>query len=160
MDTRHLTKAQFQHLLDQGILTGTQYTAAASGTTYTEGNQYQDYESQVKALSDKYNNIARWGCLFIQSIVKVRTAFAVGTGIAPVLADERATREMAYIKEFIKLNKLDKAVPQQWGREAEIEGKVLAILIPDEKLGELGQVKARFVPWTDYSYVITADPKD
>jgi len=143
--------------MDQGFLTGTQYTAAASRSTYNEGNQYQNYEDQVKELSDKYNFKARWGCQLIQNIIKVRAAFTVGTGIMPILEDKRATRELAFIKGFLAANRLDIATPQEWARESEIEGKILCILLVDKKTG---QIKARYVPWTIYHYNIETDSRD
>jgi hypothetical protein len=129
------------------------------------GNDYQDYSTAVQAISDKYNNKSSWGCLQTGQIIDLRSAFILGEGIKVVPRTTRkdAEAELEWVEKFFGYNSLDAEMAQELVKEAEIEGKLaLSLSFDKEEVAEIegGMVTARFVPWTEKKYVITADPND
>lgn len=122
-----------------------------------QGNPYQSYASMVRELSKKYSGIADWGNQIIKNIIDVRAAFIIGQGIKPVLKNKAKSREMDFIKQFIEFNNLDEEVPQDWAKEAEIEGKFLCRLFINKNKK---QIEARYVPWTAHEYNIETEEDD
>lgn len=128
---------------------------ATSNTHYT-GNPYPSYESKVSALSKKYNGDADWGCQIIKNIVDVRAAFCIGRGVQVVEREGfegKAERELEFVREFLHQNGLDERKPGDWGKEAEIEGKVLLELVPMGE-GPKAWVKVNHIPWRKMPYKV------
>lgn len=123
-----------------------------------QGNQYLTPSAQTKALSDKYKGAAAWGCQVARNVVAVRASFSVGGGFRPIALESGAEKELAAVEKILRFNHID-TISQavEWGREAEIEGKVLFALTPDP---QTKNVKIRFIPWTTFSYKIKTDPED
>ena len=139
------------------------------------GNDYRDYEGAVKAISNKYNCSADWGCLHTGIIIDLRAAFILGEGVQIKHETEtmaESERELAWVKDFFSWNALDAEMAQEMAKEAEIEGKVAIKMIYEpmelgygedpagENIKWPGMVSARFIPWTSKKYKITADPND
>jgi len=116
-----------------------------------KGNPYQTYSSAVTELSKKYDGTAQWGNQITKNIIDVRAAFIIGQGIKPINKLEKPGKEFEFIKEFIDFNNLDEEVPQDWAKEAEIEGKFLCRLFPNE---DKKQIEVRYIPWTAHNYKI------
>lgn len=144
--------ATLQHTVDD-VLSGTLIGAR------TEGNPYPSYKEQVDELSRKYTNTARWGNASARNLIDVRAAFIISEGVraASAVADNDAKREMDWLSLFMQHNGLDNEVPQDWAKEAEIEGKILLRLSPNSKTK---QIDVRFVSWTQHGYVIKAAEGD
>lgn len=150
-----------------GLLTGrTQHSSEATvsplcraNSIYT-GNPYQQYSRQVAETSRKFESRAKWGNQPTRTIIELRAAFIVGGGISAQWADNANTEgpELDYIKEFMRLNRLDAGLHLDWAKESQIEGKFLARLMPSAE-GDR-QIACRFIPWTQHGYVIVTDPQD
>lgn len=97
----------------------------------SQGNPYRAYQAAVKALADKYDGTAEWGVLQVRNIIDVRSAFIIGQGIKLVCEDENS-RELEFIDEFVRYNNLDEEMPQELAKEAEIDGRALVRIIPNE----------------------------
>jgi len=123
------------------------------------GNPYPTYEAQVTELDLKYRGQSRWGAQAVKNLVDTRTAFMVGDGVMVNAADDTAdvSKEIAFIRDFLRRNNLDREGVQDWAREAELEGKFLCRLVHDPKAK---QIDARFVSWALHGYSITTDPQD
>lgn len=150
---------KIQMTLTKDILTLTEISES------NVGNDYRDYPTAVAEIADKYNNKASWGCLQTGQIIDLRSAFILGEGVkvVPVGTWAEAQKELDWAKKFFGYNALDAEMAQELVKEAEIEGKLaLSIAYDDEKVSEIpgGMITARFVPWTEKKYVITADPND
>ncbi len=140
------------------ITTNTNSTASRSyvGTP----SQYNTYSKQVIELGKMYDNIAAWGCMIAKNIIDVRTAFSVGEGVKVKKRKEfegSAEKELAWVKEFMRFNNLDEEMPQEYAKEAEIEGKVLLRLLVDKKLKNIRVVHT---PWRKFNYNITTPEYD
>lgn len=122
-----------------------------------KGNPYETYGLMVRALSKKYSGTADWGNQITKNIIDVRAAFIIGQGIKPVIKDKTKTREMDFIKEFIEFNNLDEEKPQDWAKEAEIEGKFLCKLFVNQ---DKKQIEVRYIPWTAHEYKIETETDD
>ena len=48
------------------------------------GNEYRSYPIAVKAISDKYNCKAEWGCLQTRTVIDLRASFILGEGVKVV----------------------------------------------------------------------------
>lgn len=136
-----------------------------------KGNDYQDYAAAVKAISDKYNSLAPWGCLQTGAVIDLRAAFILGDGIKIVpktKTKSEALNEIAWVKDFLEYNGLDSEMAQELAKEAEIEGKIaLRLFWDDEKTvpefsfrKHPGMVSVRFVSWLAKKYIVEADPQD
>ena len=157
---------EVQETLVKDILTLTEAQSS------TRGNDYQTYEGAVKAISDKYNCNADWGCLHTGIIVDLRAAFILGVGVKVkhnTQTRAESERELAWAKDFFAWNDLEAEMGQEMAKEAEIEGKVAIKMIYEFEEYGLdpisnekwpGMVSARFIPWTSRKYTITADPQD
>jgi len=151
--------AQMQAYLD--ILEGRIITSVESQSNKYRGNDYTSYDSIVTQLDKMYSGTADWGNLIAKNIVDVRAAFTVGQGVKPVymegFSENTASREMEFIKKFLIANNLDNEVPQDWAREAEIEGKFCCKLIPDI---EKKQIKVRYLSYTNNKYKVITPTDD
>lgn len=122
-------------------------------------SRYKSYASQVSELAEMYECKATWGNQIARNVIDVRAAFIIANGIQ--VTGEK--RELEFIKAFIAHNNLDEEVPQNLAREAEIEGKFLARLIPNAEAAGVkrrGMIEMRFVPWTAHKYTIVAKADD
>jgi len=130
-------------------------TDSISSTAYRgTPAKYNTYSKQVTALSKMYENIAEWGCMITKNVIDVRTAFSVGEGINVKKREgftESADKELAWVEEFMRFNNLDEEMPQEYAKEAEIEGKVLLRFLVDEKAKN---VRIVHVPWRKFNYTI------
>ena len=120
--------------------------------------RYNSYDKQVTQLGKMYDNLADWGNMIAKNIIDVRTAFSVGQGIDVIKQPEfagSAEMEIAWCKEFMRFNNLNEEMPQEYTKEAEIEGKILFRFGLDE---ENRNIRLIHVPWRQYKYKITTPP--
>ncbi len=123
-------------------------------------SKYSTYTTQVTQLGKLYNNTAQWGCMIAKNVIDVRTAFSVGEGIKVKKRDGfegSAEKELAWVKDFMRFNNLDEEMPQEYAKEAEIEGKVLLRLLGDE---EAKNIRVVHTPWRKFNYEITTPDFD
>ena len=154
VETLQRKLVDLQHSVD--ILTA---KPDSSSTGYT-GNPYKDYKSAISELSNKYENKADWGCQQTRNIVDIRSTFTIGQGIKVALKEEfekTGLRELEFITQFMTLNRLDKEMPQMFAREAELEGRFLAHLVPDSTIRN---VKLRYISFNTYAYEVKAKDDD
>ena len=140
--------SEMQHAID--IL------LAVESEKSTYGNPYTNYKTAIGELAKKYQGIAQWGCLQVQNIIDIRSAFTIGQGIKPISKDEKA-REKEFIDEFIKYNNLDEELPQDLASEAEVEGRILVKLIHKP---EDNNVAIRFISYSQTGYNVETDAED
>jgi len=122
--------------------------------------KYNSYDKQVTQLGKLYENIADWGCMIAKNIIDLRTAFSVGEGVKVIKRvgfEGDAKQELVWVKEFMRYNNLDEEMPQEYAKEAEIEGKILLRLLLDR-----GDTNIRVVhtPWRKFMYEITTPAHD
>ncbi len=140
-------------------------TASSTSNEFYQGNPYKSYADQVNVLHSKYNLRDDWGCMILKNVVDVRAAFMLGRGVQVVKRDGfagDASRELAFIRDFINFNNIDEEAPQDWAVGTELEGKVLLRIIPVEKGqsyqgAHQGMIRAVYVPWDTSPYEVTAD---
>ena len=146
----------------------TQLQASTDITTNTDsesyshyiGNHYRTYSTQVAQLGKMYENTADWGCMVARNIIDMRTAFSVGQGIKVKKHrdyDGDATKELKWVKEFMRFNNLDEEMPQEFAKESEIEGKILLRLLVDT---DYNQVRVVHVPWRKFNYTVETPSHD
>ncbi len=133
-------------------------TSSEERTTYS-GNSYRSYQKIIKALADKYQGRAEWGCQPTGSIVDVRAAFIIGDGVVVTPADpkDEAAAEMAFIKAFFDYNDLDREMPQEFAKEGELEGCFLGTLTWE---AEEKQVSLRYVSRVETKYEVLTPAND
>lgn len=129
------------------------------------GNEYRTYATAVKAIESKYVGTAEWGTVLTGSIIDLRAAFTMGQGVKVVAAEntteEDAKAELEFANDLFEYNKLDKEMPVELAKEAEIEGKIaLKMALEDSKdFKEYEKmISVRFISWLDTNYKI-ATPK-
>ena len=122
----------------------------------SQGNPYRAYQAAVKALADKYDGTAEWGVLQVRNIIDVRSAFIIGQGIKLVCEDENS-RELEFIDEFVRYNNLDEEMPQELAKEAEIDGRALVRIIPNE---DKKQIDFRYISYATNNYKVINAPDD
>jgi len=152
-----LVTGQLHHLMSQ-IQASTDITTNIDSTT---GKVYigtpfrlNTYAKQVTQLGKLYDNIADWGCMIAKNVIDMRTAFSVGTGVRVIKHKdfkEDATKELEWCKEFMRFNNLDEEMPQEYAKEAEIEGKILLRFLVDQTAENIRVVH---VPWRQFNYTI------
>ncbi len=152
-----LVTGQLRHLMSQ-IQASTDITTntdSSTGKVYIGTPfRYNSYAKQVTQLGKLYDNIADWGCMIGKNVIDMRTAFSVGKGVRVVKHKDfkgDATKELAWCKEFMRFNNLDEEMPQEYAKEAEIEGKILLRLLVDETAKN---VRVIHVPWRKFNYTI------
>ena len=123
----------------------------------TEGNPYPTYTEQVYQLSRMYTGKAIWGSPIAKNVIDVRASFIISEGVKPIANNENVDREMQFINDFLDRNGLDEEAPQDWAKEAEIEGKFLVRLTPNI---QDRQIDARVIPWTQHSYTVNSAGDD
>lgn len=141
----------------------------ARRTTF-KANDYPTYPIAVAAIAEKYNATADWGVLQTGNIIDLRAAFIIGEGIKIVKrkGSQDAEAEIKWANDFLEYNNLDEEVPQDFAKEAEIEGKIALKLalekakVKDDKGKETDglQVSVRYISWTDKDYKVKAAPQD
>ena len=117
-------------------------------------SRYNSYSKQVTQLGKLYDNTADWGCMIAKNVIDMRTAFSVGKGVRVVKHKDfkgDATKELAWCKEFMRFNNLDEEMPQEYAKEAEIEGKILLRFLVDETAKN---IRVIHVPWRQFNYKI------
>lgn len=119
-------------------------------------NPYRTFQAAVKALAEKYEGTAEWGVLQIRNIIDIRSAFIIGQGIK-LVCDEKNSRELDFIEEFVKYNNFDEEMPQELAKEAEIDGKMLVKLIPNM---EKQQIDLRYVSYSSNNYKLETEADD
>lgn len=123
-------------------------------------SKYNTYSSQVTQLGQMYDNEAPWGCMTAKNVIDVRTAFSVGQGVQVKKRDNydgSAKKELAWVKEFMRFNNLDEEMPQEYAKEAEIEGKVLLRFMVDM---EAQNIRVIHVPWRKFAYEVFTNDYD
>lgn len=149
---------QWQAFIIDDILTA----RADTDKTY-RGNEYRNYTTAVKEISNKYKANSNWGVFQTGNIIDLRAAFIISEGIKVTGDKKEAVNELEFAEAFLRYNDLDREVPQEFAKEAEIEGKILLKLAwePIKTDGkEAGMVSARFISWTDKAYKIETAPED
>ena len=125
-----------------------------TGNTSYIGNPYTTYDTQVTQLGKLYDNTADWGCMIAKNIIDMRTAFSVGGGIDVKKREGfkgSAEKELKWAEDFMQFNNLDEEMPQEYAKEAEIEGKILLRFLADIKARK---VRLVHVPWRKFKYKI------
>ncbi len=143
---------EYQAFLIDDIL-----TARAEASKKYTGNRYKTYNTAVKEISKKYKGNADWGVFQTGNIIDLRAAFIISEGLNITGDKNEAKAELEFAEAFLRYNDLDREVPQEFAKEAEIEGKILLKLAWEEqevngKKG--GAVSVRFIPWTQKNYKI------
>lgn len=152
----HALMAEVQGAIDITTNTDSTSTVAYIGTP----SKYNTYSAQVIQLGKLYDNTADWGCMIAKNVIDMRTAFSVGTGVRVVKAkhfEGDSTAELKWVNEFMRYNNLDEEMPQEYAKEAEIEGKVLLRFLVDEVAR---RIRVVFVPWRKFKYEITTPEYD
>ena len=129
------------------------------------GNKYSTYDEAIAEIDQKYNGTADWGVLQTGAIIDARAAFIIGEGLKIVKKDKSANKEYEWVEKFFRYNDIDREVPQEYAKEAEIEGKLAIQLIPKEVAGEKEgekdlMISVRFKSYTQYKYTVETDPLD
>ena len=135
--------------------------ATTASSTYV-GNAYKTYDAIIKAIADKYQAKADWGCQQVGSIIDVRAAFIIGEGVqvSPVDPADAESPEMDFAKAFFDYNDLDREMPQEFAKEAEMEGCFLGLLRweKDPTFNDGGMVALRYMSRNETKYkVVTPD---
>ena len=123
-------------------------------------SKFNTYSKQVTQLGKLYDNIADWGCMIAKNVIDMRTAFSVGTGVRVIKHKDfegDAEKELTWCKKFMRFNNLDEEMPQEYAKEAEIEGKILLRLLVDEVAKNIRIVH---VPWRQFNYEVTTPAFD
>ncbi len=174
---KYFDGSQYQTLRKRNeLLTGqvrtliTQVQAATDITTNTDSTsgqsyigtptKFNTYSKQVTQLGSLYDNVADWGCMIAKNVIDMRTAFSVGKGVRVIKHTEfegDAEKELKWVKGFMRFNNLDEEMPQEYAKEAEIEGKVLLRLLVDI---EAKNIRVVHVPWRTFNYNITTPDYD
>jgi hypothetical protein len=151
-------KTQHLQLLDDIL------TARQTSSKRYKGNKYKTYKSAVQEIISKYQGTADWGVLQTGSIIDMRAAFILSQGVKIVEKKPDAERERIWSEEFLRFNNLDNEVAQQFGIEAEIEGKFLGKLSLedcDESYDEHEKMASvRFVSFSKRQYKIETKEND
>jgi len=122
------------------------------------GNPYTTPEAAITELDKKFRGCAQWGVQLCQNIINLRAAFAIGGGIKPYdKTGGKAQKELDFIKEFIEHNNLDEEGPQDFATEAEIEGRVLFNLTPNQ---DERTIDLRHIAWSTNKYTVSTPAGD
>ena len=122
------------------------------------GNPYTTPEAAITELDKKFRGCAQWGVQLCQNIINLRAAFAIGGGIKPYdKTGGKAQKELDFIKEFIEHNNLDEESPQDFATEAEIEGRVLFHLTPNQ---DERTIDLRHIAWSTNKYTVSTPAGD
>ena len=134
------------------LLSGTRLESETS-------NQYNTTEAQITEIVRKYNGLAEWGCDLTKAIVELRAAFIYGSGFKYVPIDNKQTAAVDRINQILEYNNIDIEVGQALAREAEIEGRILVRLVPEEnKETSKKTIRIVHLPYSEYKYkIITGD---
>lgn len=169
VDTQQRTLQGFESIVSAAseILTGTNLDGATADRHYT-GNPYPSYKAKVQALNNMYDGTGYWGCDTAKTVVDVRAASIMGAGVQVRAAEgyeNKADRELNFIREFIRYNNLGENTPQDWSTTVEIEGKWLGLLDPvtdyiNSGSGLSGMIRVIHKPWSSFTYEITWDERD
>lgn len=135
------------------------------------GNEYRTYKTAVAAIEKKYVGEAEWGTVLTGSIIDLRAAFTMGQGVKIVAAEntdeKEAEAELEFANDLFEYNKLDKEMPVELAKEAEIEGKIALKLkledtkdFKDDKYKDHGMISVRFISWLATSYTIDTPKGD
>ncbi len=158
METMTGQLKQWQAFIIDDIL-----TARADDANRYRGNEYRNYPTAVKEISNKYKANSDWGVFQTGNIIDLRAAFIISEGLNVTGDKKDAAKELEFAEAFLKYNDLDREVPQEFAKEAEIEGKILLKLAWEENKvddKEAGMVSVRFISWTDKDYKIKNAPED
>ncbi len=120
-------------------------------------NPYPTYTGAIKELSKKYEGTADYGIQQVRNIIDVRSAFIIGNGITVSTKNKNNTRELEFVQEMLRANNLDREMPQELAKEAEIEGRCLIKLIPNK---EKNTIDIRFVSYSTNEYTVQASADD
>ena len=150
-------------------------TGEESASSYGNNN-YRQYAGAIKAVNDKYENLSAWGNGLTANIIDFRAAVTVSSGpqFKPAMEStlqqrdekgktmggedntdentqdqEDAADEMDFCRSFFEANDINHETPQEWGREAEIEGRCAVVLEFDDIKK---QVITKHIPWSVYKY--------
>ncbi|OPY84380.1 MAG: hypothetical protein A4E71_02651 [Smithella sp. PtaU1.Bin162] len=94
---------------------------------------YKTYSSQVINTHKKYKGFSDYGCAQVRCIVDIRTAFISAEGISIIPGSKISKKQIDFIDNFIKLNKLDAGRLFDIVRQTEMNGYSVPYLIPSRK---------------------------
>ena len=162
---KHFDNSEYNILRGRVKLLTHQVQASTDITTNTDStsvvaytgtpSKYNTYSKQVTQLGKLYDNTADWGCMIAKNVIDMRTAFSVGTGVRVIKEksfEGDAKEELKWVKAFMRFNNLDEEMPQEFAKEAEIEGKVLLRFLVDT---DKKNIRIIHVPWRKFNYTIT-----
>ena len=157
IERNKLVTGQLRHLMSQ-VQASTDITTnidSTIGKVYIgTPSKYNTYAKQVTQLGKLYDNTADWGCMIAKNVIDMRTAFSVGKGVRVIKHKDikvDAKKELQGCKEFMRFNNLDEEMPQEYAKEAEIEGKILLRFLVDETVKN---IRVIHVPWRQFNYNI------
>ena len=111
---------------------------------------YTTRDAQVAATRRKFRGADIHGNQIIQRIVNLRVAFSVPNRLFLIknkdkdVSDSVLKDTKEFLKNFMKLNKLDSSLPRDLAKEVELQGSVLLVIEWDEK-AKLPKIK--YFPW-------------
>ena len=129
------------------------------GVKRVRKNNYIDYDSQVKAINDKYNSIADYGCAMVRTIIDTRAAFIAGEGLSLVATNSKKG-ERKKTQEWldrVTQKELDDIRVIEMVQEGEKEGKQLVLF---KKNNESQEYELRILSYNNQHYTIETDPND
>jgi len=148
-------KANVQFLEGSRDILSTMITNASSNSEEeVRGNNFANYASQINALYDMYNGLAKYGSHTVRGIINIRVAFIGGEGMS-VVSDNPATQD--YINRFLQANKLNGSLLINLIKTGELEGKCLMVLEP-ETSDEY--IRVRFVTHYINPYTVNVSSDD
>jgi hypothetical protein len=140
------------------------------GTNENDFNWHRhlDYASQTALIHSLYM-LHEYHGGFMGTIIDKRAAFVAGGGIEIKGLGENNERDIAFAKEFLKYNQLNKAGFIKMQADIDKEGKCLFRLVVDHdyewswddngtRRQEKKMVAIQYFSWAKYQYVITPDP--
>lgn len=118
------------------------------------GEEFLSYESQVLALTRRYNGLSPIGRELTKGIIDTRVSWIAGNGAN---IDAEGDKEKEFLESFIEYNGLNGNQFREAVTDGELEGKTLLVLDWDAK-EQMPCV--RHLAWCESNYKITTDPKD
>jgi hypothetical protein len=151
--TRSIANATEGSLSEQLDPLVAQSKQATSGTS---GNVAVNYEAQVLAIYQRYNNLMQYGCTITRSVIDWRATQIAGNGVNATSTDNATN---AFVSDFIKNNELNGHRFWDWARDSEIEGKSLMVL-KAERIDDEIVIKAKNLPWIRWNYQVDTAKHD
>ena len=155
---------ELKNLRKQNIILQNSLSFTLSNTDDTtdsnyRGSPYYTTIAMINALSKKYKGTAKWGNQIASNIIAVRGTFTMGSGITVSKNETAKAKDLQFAKDFIEHNELDKYMPIEIVKEAEIEGRTLLKIIPDKDKTKK-MINIRHISYTQHGYDIKTSDED